>query len=73
MAGESPRGLANIAHAIAYMKIPVKGNSSAIKIVRFLDDGKTHLFEHGNTQEVANCIWECGKLGIRIAPSVWFA
>ena len=64
--GKSPQGFANIIHAIAKMALPVKGNSSAMNITRFMGDGKTAkwLFEHGNTQGVANCVWACGTLGL---------
>ena len=57
--------LANIVHAIA--KIGLKSNSIAMKIVRLVDDYETAewLFDNGNSQEVANCVWACGKLGIK--------
>ena len=64
--GKSPQGLATIIHAIAKMKLPTHGNSSVMNMMRFMEDGKTTkwLFKNGNTQDVANCVWACGSLGI---------
>ena len=58
------RALASIVHAIA--KMGLKPNASAMKIVRLVDDCETAqwFIDNGNPQDIANCVWACGKLGI---------
>ena len=60
--------LASIVHAIA--KKGLSSNSSAMKIMQELDHDKTAeewLFDHQrNPQNIANCIWVCGKLEIML-------
>ena len=66
--GTTPRELATVVHAIAKLKLPLKVNQSAMKIVSFMGEEKTAtwLFENGNTHDVSNCIWACGKLGVKV-------
>jgi hypothetical protein len=60
----SPREVANTVHAIAKMGLDPNSNSSVLNIMRLLDDQSTAewMFKHGNSQEIANCIWACGRL-----------
>ena len=47
-------------------------NSSAMNIMRLMEDGKTAewLFENGTPQNIANCVWACATLGIT-SPSLF--
>ena len=60
------RHVANIAHALGKMGMPQSLDSSAMKMIRLVGDCETAewMFEHGNPQEIANCIWACGTLEI---------
>ena len=51
--GKSPQGLANIVHAIAKMKLSVKGNSSAMSIMRLLE--MTRLLNGCSKTEIVYC------------------
>ena len=65
--GTSSRELSTIVHAIAKMKLSLKGNSSAMNIFKFMEDAKTvqWLFDCNNAQHVSNCVWACGTLGLK--------
>ena len=64
------RSVATIVHGIAAMGL--QSNQSAMQIVALIDKGNNPewLFDTGNLQEVANCVWACGRLGIQ-SPNVF--
>ncbi|KAI2514298.1 endonuclease [Fragilaria crotonensis] len=60
------RQVANIVHALGKIGMPQTLDSSAMKIMRLVGDSETAewMFEYGNPQEIANCIWAYGTLEI---------
>jgi hypothetical protein len=60
------RHVANIVHALGKMGMPKTLDSSAMKIMSLVGDCETAewMFEHGNPQEIVNCIWAHGTLEI---------
>ncbi|KAI2507064.1 hypothetical protein MHU86_7333 [Fragilaria crotonensis] len=60
------RQLSTIVHALAKMGLAPQHNSSAEQIMTFLAQSETveWMFDKGSPQNVTNCVWACGKLGV---------
>ena len=61
------REVANIVHAIGKVGLPQTSNGSALNILRLAGDAEAAewLFDNGKQQEIANCVWAFGALGIK--------
>ena len=67
------RHVANIVHAIGKFRLPPNCNSSAMEIMRLVQEQETveWIFEDGTTpQVIANCLWAYATLGIE-APNLF--
>ncbi|KAI2491572.1 hypothetical protein MHU86_22977 [Fragilaria crotonensis] len=66
------RQLSTVVHAVAKMRLQPKHNASANGIMAFMVESEIvdWIFENGKPQEIANCVWACGALGIE-APALF--
>ena len=64
------RQFSNIVHG--FSKMNLEGNDIAMDIINLLERETEWLYDHGNSQDTSNCIWACGKLGIK-SPNLFAA
>ena len=59
------RCFANILHSTAKLRLSNKAYSSRMIAELESKDNVRFLFETGKCQEVSNCVWSCGTLGLQ--------